>query len=85
MCTGVGVGWCAFGSELEYGPSAPAESDGGELREAVVLLQGFGAALDFGEAKVFGVASEEFFVVEVAGFQCLRIDDLAVEAVEMCA
>lgn len=51
MIPGESLGLYEFtlGSELEYGPSAPAEPNRTELLEAVFLLQGFGEAFDLGE------------------------------------
>lgn len=74
--------WCCtyihtFGSELERGPSAPAEADYAKLLETMFLLQGFDAGFNFGKSKFLGVTTDECREVEFATSQYLRSDDFA--------
>ena len=48
-----------FGSELEHGPSAPAEADGTNLLETVFLLQRFDVGFDLGNSRLLRMASKE--------------------------
>lgn len=49
-----------FGSKLEHGPCAPANSHGTNLLEAVFLLQRLDAAFNLGESNLLGVTSKEW-------------------------
>ena len=74
--------WCCtyihtFGSELERGPSAPAEPDYAELLEAMFLLQGSNARFNLGESDLLGITTDECREVEFATSQYLRRDDFA--------
>lgn len=51
-CESLVVGELAFGTQLEHGPSTPAEPNRTELFEAVFLLQRFGEVFDLGKADL---------------------------------
>ena len=74
----VDLGDCTFGTELESGPAAPAEPDGADSLEAVLVLQGFDEGFDLGVAKLFGVAGDPF--VDVYFAHVFGGNDLASEA-----
>lgn len=47
----------------------------------MLLLQGFGAAFDLGEADLLGVTTDEFRKVEFATLECFQGDNLTSKAI----
>lgn len=47
----------------------------------MLLLQGFGAAFDLGEADLLGVTTDEFRKVELATLECFQGDNLTSKAI----